>query len=56
MDKIQPVEFPKKLQFLWEKHRYKVCYGGRGSGKSWGFIRALIIRGVQKPTRILSVS
>ena len=53
MDKIQPVEFPKKLQFLWEKHRYKVCYGGRGSGKSWGFIRALIIRGVQKPTRIL---
>lgn len=28
--------------FLYEPHRYKVVYGGRGSGKSWAVARALI--------------
>jgi phage terminase large subunit len=46
-------QFPEKLQFLFEPHRYKVCYGGRGGTKSWGFARALLIIGAQKPTRIL---
>lgn len=27
---------------LYQPHRYKVYYGGRGSGKSWGVARALI--------------
>lgn len=46
-------EFPHKLQFLFEPHRYKVAYGGRGGAKSWGFARALLIHGVQKPIRVL---
>ncbi len=46
-------QFPEKLAFLFEPHRYKVAYGGRGGAKSWGFARALLIQGVQKPLRIL---
>jgi phage terminase large subunit len=45
--------FPEKLHFLFEPMRYKVAHGGRGSGKSWGFARALVIMGAQKKTRIL---
>jgi phage terminase large subunit len=45
--------FPQKLQFLFEPHRYKVVRGGRGSGKSWGFARALLIMAAQKPLRVL---
>jgi phage terminase large subunit len=45
--------FPPKLRFLFEPSRYKVSRGGRGSGKSWGFARALLILGAQKPTRVL---
>lgn len=48
------VELPAKLDFLLGKSaRYKVAYGGRGSAKSWSFARALLIRGLQKPTRVL---
>ena len=47
------VEFPDKLQFLFDPYRYKVAHGGRGSGKSWGFARALLILGAQSPLRIL---
>ena len=47
------IKFPEKLEFLFESHRYKVAYGGRGSGKSWGFARALITLGANKPLRIL---
>lgn len=46
-------EFPAKLQFLFEPYRYKVAHGGRGSGKSWGFARALLILGVQEQTRVI---
>jgi phage terminase large subunit len=45
--------FPPKLKFLFSPARYKVVRGGRGSGKSWGFARALLILGAQKPTRVL---
>lgn len=45
--------FPEKLRFLFQPARYKVARGGRGSGKSWGFARALLILGAQKPTRVL---
>lgn len=48
-----PVEFPEKLQFLFEKHRYKVAHGGRGGAKSWGFARALLLIGCQRPLRVL---
>ena len=46
-------EFPEKLQFLFEPHRYKVAYGGRGSGKSWSMARALLIKAANEPTRVL---
>lgn len=48
-------EFPEKLSFLSEPHRYKVLYGGRGSGKSWGIARELLIQGakIHNPIRVL---
>lgn len=45
--------FPDKLEFLFHPKRLKVVYGGRGSGKSWGFARALLIMGAQEQTRII---
>jgi phage terminase large subunit len=38
---------------LFKKKRYKVYYGGRGGGKSWGISIALLIFGSQKKLRIL---
>lgn len=46
-------EFPEALQFLFQPARYKVAWGGRGGAKSWGFARALLIQGSQRPLRIL---
>ena len=46
-------QFPEKLGFLFEPHRYKVLYGGRGGAKSWGIARALLVKGAAKPLRIL---
>jgi len=46
-------EFPERLDFLFEPSRYKVCYGGRGSGKSWGFARALLLMAAARPVRVL---
>jgi phage terminase large subunit len=45
--------FPEKLKFLFHPARYKVVRGGRGSGKSWGFARALLIMAAQRPLRVL---
>lgn len=45
--------FPAKLRFLFQPARYKVVRGGRGSGKSWGFARALLIEGGKRPLRVL---
>jgi len=47
------LEFPEKLGFLFEPSRYKVLYGGRGSGKSWGVARALLTIGIHRPIRVL---
>jgi phage terminase large subunit len=46
-------EFPEKLAFLFEPHRYKVLHGGRGGSKSWGAARALIIQSAARPIRVL---
>ena len=35
-------EFPEKLAPLFERWRYKILKGGRGSAKSWGIARALL--------------
>ena len=47
------VEFPERMQFLWEPHRYKIAYGGRGGAKSWAVARWLLIEGVRRPLRVL---
>ena len=50
----QTIEFPAKISFLLsESHRYKVLYGGRGGAKSWGIVRALVIKAAQSKMRIL---
>lgn len=46
-------QFPRKLSLLFKPSRYKVLHGGRGSGKSWGVARALLILAAQKPMRVL---
>ena len=46
-------QFPSKLKPLFQSARYKVFHGGRGSGKSWGVARALLILARQKRLRIL---
>lgn len=47
------IQIPKAFEFLFSPARYKVAYGGRGSGKSWSFAAALLIIGLQKPTRVV---
>lgn len=47
------VEFAPKLKPLFEPHRYKILYGGRGGLKSWGIARALLVQGTKRPLRIL---
>jgi phage terminase large subunit len=37
------IDFPEKLAFLFEPHRYKIAYGGRYGVKSWSFARALLM-------------
>jgi phage terminase large subunit len=44
---------PKKLLPLLSPKRYKVLYGGRGSGKSWSVARALVHLATIKPIRVL---
>lgn len=48
-----PIQFPRKLGFLFQPARYKVAHGGRGSAKSWSFARALLILAASKPLRVL---
>jgi hypothetical protein len=40
---------------LKEKARFKVCYGGRGAGRTWNFARSLLVRVIttKVPLRIL---
>lgn len=47
------VNLPKWAKPLFDPARYKVAYGGRGSGKSWAFAMALLLEGVRRPMRVL---
>lgn len=38
---------------LTSQARYKVCYGGRGAGRSWAFVRGLIAKAREKKRLIL---
>lgn len=51
--KATNLEFPVAFQGLFRPARYKVFYGGRGSGKSWNVARALILEASAKPIRVL---
>ena len=44
---------PTKLMMLFEPHRYKVLWGGRGSTKSWSVADALLLEGTQQEERYL---
>ncbi|MEP7312546.1 MAG: PBSX family phage terminase large subunit [Pseudomonadota bacterium] len=50
------VELPPRLLRLLDpdtKARYRCAYSGRGAGKSWAFARALVVRSLTRPTRVL---
>ena len=47
------VQIPPKAKPLFDKRRYTVLYGGRGSGKSHSVARALLIMAYQNPLRVL---
>lgn len=50
------IELPEKVQpVATEKARYKIMFGGRGSGKSWSFAMIAIIKAYQRKTRFLCV-
>ncbi len=44
--------FPDGFQYLFEPGRVKVAYGGRDSGKSWNFARALLLIAAVSPLQI----
>lgn len=48
-------QFPEKLGPLFSPARYKVAWGGRGGSKSWGYARALLLKGIEQKLRILCV-
>jgi len=50
---ILNANFPEKLGVLFEPHRYKVVFGGRGGGRSWGCARALLLKAIITPIRVL---
>lgn len=43
MENNLDIEFPEALEFLFAPARYKVPYGGRGSGKSYSVAEALVL-------------
>lgn len=46
-------EFADQFQVLFQPKRFKVFWGGRGAGRSWGFARALLLIGKSRPIRVL---
>lgn len=51
---MKTIQMPKPLMFLLNSEkRYKVAYGGRGSGKSYGFADACLLKSLQNKIRIL---
>ena len=47
------VQVPEIFEPLFKPNRYKVYYGGRGGGKSWGFALALLVMGGLEKKRVL---
>lgn len=47
------MSLPACLARIVEPSRFKVFYGGRGSGKSWSIARWLLVQAAQRPLRVL---
>lgn len=54
------IEIPGAFRFLWSERaddglpvRYRCAYGGRGSGKSMTFARALVLKAAQRKHKVL---
>ena len=47
------VQLAEAFSGLFEPHRYKAFYGGRGSGKSHSAVTALVLKAAERPLRIL---
>jgi phage terminase large subunit len=47
------IEIPIAFQDLFRPYRFKIYYGGRGSGKSWSIAQALILKSLQGKYLIL---
>ena len=47
------IKIPPAFKCIWERHRYKVFKGGRGSGKSESVARYLLTRGMENPLKIV---
>jgi len=47
------VSIPEAFEFLLDPHRYKVAWGGRGSGKSWTFATVLVANAANRRIRVL---
>jgi phage terminase large subunit len=50
---VSNIQIPEWLYDFLVPAPYKVAYGGRGSGKSWGFARMAILRAIKQKTRFL---
>lgn len=46
------VRLPKYARELFQPHRNKVLYGGRGAARSWSVARALLVMAAARPVRI----
>lgn len=53
MQLIPNFSIPEAYAFLFDPIRYKVAYGGRGGGKSYAIVDALLLLGMRNPLRIL---
>lgn len=47
------IDLPECMEFLFQPSRYKVLHGGRGGAKSHSIAKALLVRGLSRPHRIL---
>ncbi len=53
MDERIRVQMPQWYKPFAKPARYKIAYGGRGSGKSWTFARGLVLLAYKEPLRVL---
>lgn len=50
---VVDAQIPEVFAPLFQPYRYKVFWGGRGKAVSWSFAAALLIRGYDRPLRVL---